>query len=112
MSFPVAHLYKQFFGQANTEIQCTTLQSNTKEKLVLRLCANFTTCLPAVYYYNVFVTKKYPKPPYTLHTFKTHTEEENWMKNWKKNEKSVKNFWEGKEEKRLEKKTTSRTIWD
>lgn len=76
MSFPVAHLYKQFFGQANTEM-CTTLQSNTKEKLVLRLCANFTTCLPAVYYYNVFVTKKYPIPPYTLHTFKTHTEEEN-----------------------------------
>lgn len=70
MSFPVAHLYKQFFGQANTEM-CTTLQSNTKEKLVLRLCANFTTCLPAVYY-NVFVTKKYPIPPYTLHTFK-HT---------------------------------------
>lgn len=31
MSFPVAHLYKQFFGQANTEM-CTTLQSNMKEK--------------------------------------------------------------------------------
>jgi len=40
------------------------------------LCANFTTCLPAVYNYNVFVTKKYPKPPYTLHTYKKHTEEE------------------------------------
>lgn len=35
MSFPVAHLYKQFFGQANTEIQCTTLQSNMKEKTSL-----------------------------------------------------------------------------
>jgi len=37
MSFPVAHLYKQFFGQAYTEIQCTTLQSNTKEKLVFKI---------------------------------------------------------------------------
>ena len=65
MSFPVAHLYKQFFGQASTEIQCTTLQSNTKEKLVLRLCANFTTCLPAVYYIQCFCHQKIPNT--TIH---------------------------------------------
>merc|ERR1712008_116118 len=74
MSFPIAHIYKQFLVRL---IQRCVLLCNLirKKKTSLRLCANFTTCLPAVYY-NVFVTKKYPKPPYTLHTFKTHTEEE------------------------------------
>merc|ERR1711935_1165525 len=89
---PIAHIYKQFLVRL---IQRCVLLCNLirRKKLVLRLCANFTTCLPAVYY-NVFVTKKYPKPPYTLHTFKTHTEEERKLNEKLKERKRIrkKNF--------------------
>merc|ERR1712238_437556 len=73
----VAHIYKQFLVRL---IQRCVLLCNLirkKKKLVLRLCAKLHYLPACCLQLQCFCHQKYPKPPYTLHTFKTHTKEEN-----------------------------------